>query len=38
MDAFRTIMRGWVGKTLLAIIILPFAVVGIGASFVGRTQ
>lgn len=35
MDAFRTIMRGWVGKTLLAIIILPFAVVGIEGVFRG---
>lgn len=35
MDAFRKILRGWVGKSLLALIILPFAIVGIEGVFNG---
>lgn len=35
MDAFRHLLRGWVGKSLLALIILPFAVVGIEGVFTG---
>lgn len=35
MDAFRNLLRGWVGKALLALIILPFAIVGIEGVFTG---
>lgn len=38
MDAFRTLLRGWVGKALLALIILPFAIVGIEGVFTGGSR
>jgi peptidyl-prolyl cis-trans isomerase D len=35
MQAFRDLVRGWLGKALLALLIVPFAIVGIESYFVG---
>lgn len=35
MQAFRDLVRGWLGKTLLALLMIPFAIVGIESYFVG---
>lgn len=35
MQAFRDMMSGWVGKTLLVLLLGPFAIVGIESYFVG---
>lgn len=35
MDAFRDMVRGWLGKTLLVLLIVPFAIVGIESYFAG---
>jgi peptidyl-prolyl cis-trans isomerase D len=33
MEAFRNMVRGWLGKTLLALLMVPFALVGIESYF-----
>ena len=33
MQAFREMVRGWLGKTLLALLLIPFALVGIESYF-----
>ncbi len=35
MQAFRDLVRGWLGKSLLALLMVPFAIVGIESYFVG---
>ncbi len=35
MQAFRDMLRGWVGKALLVLLTVPFALVGIESYFVG---
>ncbi len=35
MQAFRDLVRGWLGKALLALLMVPFAIVGIESYFVG---
>ena len=35
MEAFRTLIKGWLGKVLLAIFLVPFALVGIEGYFSG---
>jgi peptidyl-prolyl cis-trans isomerase D len=35
MEAFRTLIRGWLGKVLLALFLVPFALVGIEGYFAG---
>jgi peptidyl-prolyl cis-trans isomerase D len=35
MEAFRTLIRGWLGKVLLALFLVPFALVGIQGYFAG---
>ncbi len=34
MQAFRDLVRGWLGKALLALLMIPFAIVGIESYFV----
>lgn len=36
MEAFRALIRGWLGKTLLVIFMVPFALVGIEGYFAGN--
>ena len=33
MEAFRTLIKGWVGKVLLVIFLVPFALVGMEGLF-----
>ena len=35
MQAFRDLVRGWLGKFLLGLLMIPFAIVGIESYFVG---
>lgn len=35
MEAFRDMVKGWLGKTLLVLLIVPFAIVGIESYFSG---
>lgn len=35
MEAFRDMVRGWLGKSLLVLLIVPFAIVGIESYFAG---
>ncbi|PTQ90325.1 SurA N-terminal domain-containing protein [Agitococcus lubricus] len=35
MQAFRDLIRGWLGKALLVLLLVPFALVGIESYFVG---
>lgn len=35
MQVFRDLVRGWLGKALLALLMVPFAIVGIESYFVG---
>ena len=35
MQAFRDLVRGWLGKALLILFLVPFALVGIESYFVG---
>lgn len=37
MQAFRDLVRGWLGKALLILFLVPFALVGIESYFVGGT-
>ena len=38
MEAFRTLIRGWLGKVLLALFLVPFALVGIDGYFAGNNS
>lgn len=38
MQAFREMVRGWLGKTLLALLLVPFALVGIESYFNRSTE
>jgi peptidyl-prolyl cis-trans isomerase D len=38
MEAFRTLIRGWPGKVLLALFLVPFALVGIEGYFAGNNS
>lgn len=35
MEAFRDMVKGWLGKTLLVILVVPFAIVGLESYFSG---
>lgn len=35
MEAFRDMVKGWLGKTLLVLLVVPFAIVGIESYFAG---
>ncbi|MDQ8035991.1 MAG: SurA N-terminal domain-containing protein [Pedobacter sp.] len=35
MEAFRDMVKGWLGKTLLVILVVPFAIVGLESYFAG---
>lgn len=38
MQAFRDVVRGWLGKSLLALLMVPFALVGIESYFQGGKE
>lgn len=35
MEAFRDMVKGWLGKTLLVLLVVPFAIVGVESYFAG---
>ena len=38
MEGFRNLVKGWLGKVLLVILIVPFAIVGVESYFAGGSR